>query len=1079
MNIRNIKVIAHYESKLLQRSWMYRLFVVFMILFLCFYVVVGFTDIVNQNQGIAQRMCRIASILPYMLSRILFIFQPLLIVFLACGHLLKGVQTETKEVLFVRALTNGDYILGKAWGMFRAFLFLNVFACLVGIFVVVVINGMNLEIEPYLVSLLLISIPTVIFAIGLSYVVTLLTRNRAVSIILCVGYMGMSMFYWSDVANGVFDLFGFHFPLIGSDITGLPDLGLLIISRTAYLVGGIGLIGVAILLYPRIENDVRHKWPMRLGYACILAVGVGIGFYYYDIQAKREDVRKCYVDLYERYAEIPEVYVDSTGLKVKHEDEKLEVVASLLAHNKNVVTLECIKLYLNPGLHVERIVINDAEVGFKRDRQVVIIDHSMNVDESCLINITYSGNIDERIAYLDVERQEVENARADAKDSPIDGRIGEKFAFLQENQVHLTREILWYPVGTSTCTPSSRFREEEQYGHFVTEIMKSGLVPITQGERIETDSSVLFISDKRLPFVTLTMGNYKHLSTKVDSCFYSIYYYDKKGHDLFIQDFEPLVDTLPWLIRRMVYEAEWGMQGKYLYKRFSFVEVPHTFTTYRRAWKGCSELIAPELVFYGEKRARIDKYRYSYGNQPQDEIAKKINDFRYTVKDPFMPYHSGKGPSIHYWRSLFYGFDAHITSTENNVMGRIMGAWKESYSPFYWLWWKKSNYEKGLFYLRNHSLEQALLDRSLSNALLTEILRIKAYELKSYLLSKLGRLDFAKSVKEFEKKRNFAPLEFEVFIEQLKAEHNVDIEPFYKKWYTSSEAPWFVVGAPYAAVVKLTEEERYKVTFPIRNKSDVDGMITIKMGFGSGEDESYHLIPANSCCEVKLMYERKPVAYELAQDITVSIPGKYSGTLYADAAITSDTVQGVIIVDDNEFLQDKNVIIINCEDKGFSIHNANGRRMLKDWLLSLNKTAEEENDKYISLSDYRIPQWRYMLAPTAYCDSIQSAVIKNRGEGNNYLEWKTIIPKTGTYEVFAWNNELRKYRLPNDSFYEYTALYGNEEEKLELNLNHKNGWYSFGNFKLNEGEEFALRLSDKTDAYLVIGDAIKLEYIED
>lgn len=118
----NIQSVAKYESKLLIRSWFFRVFTV---------LAIGITTLFNFLLFVSEDTygfwiaMSIPSNIPYLILLLLNTGQAVIAIFLASDFLKRDKKLDTSEVFYVRPLSNAEYVIGKIWGNLRVFLLLN------------------------------------------------------------------------------------------------------------------------------------------------------------------------------------------------------------------------------------------------------------------------------------------------------------------------------------------------------------------------------------------------------------------------------------------------------------------------------------------------------------------------------------------------------------------------------------------------------------------------------------------------------------------------------------------------------------------------------------------------------------------------------------------------------------------------------------------------------------------------------------------------------------------------------------------------------------------------------------------
>ena len=115
--LKNIQSVSKYESKLLYRSWFFKVFATLTV------IATIFTAIATLNES--RHVESIPTLLGYSLMLTFNIGQAIVSIFLASEYLKRDKQLDTSEIFYVRPLSNAEYLLGKMWGTIRVFLLLN------------------------------------------------------------------------------------------------------------------------------------------------------------------------------------------------------------------------------------------------------------------------------------------------------------------------------------------------------------------------------------------------------------------------------------------------------------------------------------------------------------------------------------------------------------------------------------------------------------------------------------------------------------------------------------------------------------------------------------------------------------------------------------------------------------------------------------------------------------------------------------------------------------------------------------------------------------------------------------------
>ena len=192
MNFRNISAVSRYERKILFRSWFFRIFSIIALLFL-FSINMGFFGF---HGGIRWTTRAIEANLPYINVLFINVAQAIIAVFLASDFLKRDKKLDTTEVIYTRPVTNGEYVVGKTIGILTLFIGLVVLALLIGLVFNLVRQDVPVTWKAYLFYPLLITLPTLVFIFGLSFLLMIIIRNQAVTFVILLGYIGLTLFYW-------------------------------------------------------------------------------------------------------------------------------------------------------------------------------------------------------------------------------------------------------------------------------------------------------------------------------------------------------------------------------------------------------------------------------------------------------------------------------------------------------------------------------------------------------------------------------------------------------------------------------------------------------------------------------------------------------------------------------------------------------------------------------------------------------------------------------------------------------------------------------------------------------------------
>lgn len=1113
MDLHNINTIAGYEVKLLKRSWLFRIFALLALVGISI-TILGYQTSINRFDTIWPRIA-LSSLMPFCSIYFYNIAQSVIVIFLAGSFLKRDKKLDTAEVIYVRPMSNADYIIGKTWGIVRVFLSLNLISLLITAFFNVLINRSPFDLFPYLFYLFTISLPSLLFILGLSFTAMCLLKNQAVTFIVMLGIIGTVFFYLSDSLYGVFDFFGVNIPAIFSDVTGHADLRLFLLQRFIYLLAGIGLISFTIALVKRLPHKpwktiIVHTLGGILVFAACIA-----GFLYVSYYQHQLNLRNEYIATFSKYADQENVNILTHDLTVAPVDKQLTGKSVIKVVNRHTTPLDKIILYLNPSLEISAIQSQGSPLSFTRENQSVIIDKPVQSGEELTLSIDYQGRISETICYTDVpEKEYLDNSIPETF-----YRFGKRYAWLENTFTLLTPECLWYPVAVPPVNPAAPYQLKKNFtAYTLTVITTDDKTVLSQGDSRKEGDKTLFTNRQPLPGISLTIGDYEKKTLQVDSVDYEILYF--RGHDYFSGFFTILNDTLPAVIRNLKNDIEIASGRDYPFRKFVLAETPAQFATYVRNWKGYTEYVMPEILFIPERgtslRAdfaveirRNEELKRHDQNAP-NETELIINTFRQFIQSAFISENVQYGWN---WDTkyinklnlspLFFAHTGFIHSDEYPVLDIAINALQNSSASTSPRFWGSiiNDQQRANLYLENHSFRTAISDRQLKPEIFYELLKLKSTALKNYINTQMPPEEFNSFLKEFFRNNSFTDIPFETFRREFEERFGIDLTDFIRKWYTEDHSPTLFIKDADANQVIIDEQTRYQVRFKVNNPSDVDAIVTAQIQQGGGqrgggrrggfslainevEPETY-IIPAGEAREIKIISDERPASVTVNTNISHNLPTAHTFNFSKIDNTITDTMAGTSPISPELFKPDPNEIIIDNESPGFRTIESNTRHKLKDIF------QKKEEEKYKNFSPWRVfSKWTAIAADYCYGETISSAVYKTKGSGNNSIEWATELPKDGYYEVSVWNAKMagrmammafgRGHRNDrNERNQTYTLEYDQGKESVTLDLEQEeSGWVSLGNFYLPRGA-VTITLTDKVSGNYVIADAVKFSLVDE
>lgn len=201
ISLKTIQVIALYEAKNLFRSWFFRIFLLISIIILL---------LINVSLFVLPASSRwmyygIPSSIPYLNILLFGIVQSIIGIFMASDFLKYDYKLDTTEVIYVRSMTNTDYVFGKLLGILTVFLGLNIIILIIAFIFNFFFVDVKFIPEVYFLYPVLINLPSLIFIIGLAFMLMIILRNQATTFILLLGYSIITILFLGRKLNHFFD----------------------------------------------------------------------------------------------------------------------------------------------------------------------------------------------------------------------------------------------------------------------------------------------------------------------------------------------------------------------------------------------------------------------------------------------------------------------------------------------------------------------------------------------------------------------------------------------------------------------------------------------------------------------------------------------------------------------------------------------------------------------------------------------------------------------------------------------------------------------------------------------------------
>ncbi len=1111
ISFHNIFSIAKYEITTLLRSWFFRIFAILAMLVLFFFNMV--TMIIGNGGAGEWNMKALPSVIPYVNLLLLNTVQAIIAIFLASDFLKRDKKLDTTDVIYIRSMSNGEYVAGKTLGNLVVFIILNLIILSEALIFNLIAPNISVNWMAYLSYFLIISLPTLVFILGLSFFIMSILKNQAITFILLLGYVAVTIFYLNTKYYFLFDYMAYSIPLLNSDFIGFGNLHAILIHRGMYASFGISFIFLTVSLLKRLPQSPFSNKITLIPAALFFVAGIWLGKMhvssFIDNQQLREKMRLAN----DANLNKPRLKVDNYNLDVNHQGSAIDVTAKLKVSNPQPHAIGDFVFTLNPGFVLNKTTFNGNEINVKRDLNLIEFSgQTIAPGGSAEIEFTYRGSPDEAASYLDIDDKTLQEPY-----KAFLFQVDKRSAMVSPDFVLLTRESNWYPVAGTTFGKQSKQWMQKQFSNFEISVKtKPGLTAISQGKLQKTDGTFKYTNKHNLSQISLVIGDYTEKTDTIDGLAFNLYIHP--GHDYFTKFLTPIKDTIPDLIKETLKDYERKIDLYYPFERFNLIEVPAQFYSYQRVFIGGREQIQPEAVLFPEKGLmineadfegsvkRMEQWGGGRGNNaqttPEEKKIMAFNNFLslFTQESarPDISQSRGEIQVVEkdnplYIFPLFYNKAYYIESEKWPITDRIF----ESYL-------KQSSGQNQMGFMRNfqgmsenEEANLALQDNSFAELLnnpektkiIDNVIQLKGQSLFSIIKRRSGDDAFDDFMFNFLKSIKFKGTTIEDFNARIKAQFNIDLLPFMDQWFNSKSLPGYLIGGIHAVNVLDKDQLKTMVKFKITNAEPTEGIVIAQFRLGGGGGPGRGRFSGNNAETIDKLIsldgnQTKEVSFLLdGTPRGININTLASRNIPSEIRLQLDNIEedkkaipyeGEKIVDNPVKLAEKNEIICDDEDPGFKTPQGNDESLLQQLILGNDQATE----KYIGFTTWRAPRiWKATTNSNFFGKYVRSAHYIKSGDGNKKAIWTMAIPKSGFYQVFTYiakdNLRNRRDNKPPGEF-NYTIDRPEGNENVTLNLKDADeGWNSLGTYNFS-GDSVKVVLSNKSTGDVVVADAIKL-----
>lgn len=1114
ISFHNIFSIAKYEITTLLRSWFFRIFAILAMIILFFFNL-GMMILNNGGAG-SWEMKALPSIIPYVNLLLLNTVQAIIAIFLASDFLKRDKKLDTTDVIYIRSMSNGEYVAGKTLGNLVVFIILNVIILAEALIFNLIAQNVTVDWMAYVKYFLIISLPTLVFILGLSFFVMSVLKNQAITFILLLGYVAVTIFYLNTKYYFLFDYMAYSIPLLNSDFIGFGNLHTILIHRGMYASFGVAFIFLTITLLKRLPQSPFSNKITLIPAILFFGLGIWLGKMHISQFVKSQELRESVRAVNDANMNKVRLKVDSYKMNITHDGNKVEVIARLKVNNPYEKPVSDFVFTLNPGMSLTKTTFNALDINPKRDLNLIEFSgRTLAPGDTAVISFTYQGKPNEAVSFLDVDDKTLEEPN-----KAFLFQVDKRSAMVTPDFVLLTRESNWYPVAGTTFGKQSKQWMEKQFSSYdITVKTKPGLTAISQGKAEKSGETFHFTNKHNLPEVSLVIGDYTEKTDTIDGLPFNLYLHP--GHDYFAKFLEPIKDTIPTLIKETLKDFERSVDLYYPFERFNLVEVPAQFFSYQRILIGGREQIQPETVLFPEKGLmvneadfegsvkRMERWGGGRGNNaettPEEKKIMAFNNFLSSFTQP------SARPNINRTRGeiqveekdnplyvfpLFYNKAYFVESDKWPVTNRIfesylkLSASQDNRMGFMRNFQGMSENEEANLALQDYSFAQ-LLDNPEKTKIIDNVIELKGQSLFSIIKRRAGDDAFDDFMYNFLQSIKFKGSTIDDFNARVEEQFHIDLLPFMNQWFNSKSLPGYLIGGVSAVNVLDGDQLKTMVKFKITNAEATEGIVVVqfRLGGGGGPGRMRFMgggaetvdkligLDGNQTKEVSYLLDGTPRGVTINTLASKNIPSEIMlplGDIEQDPKATP--FEGEKIVDTPVKMAESNEIICDDEDKCFKTTQGSDESLLQRLILGDDQTTE----KYVGFNTWHAPRvWKATTNSSFYGKYIRSAHYIKSGDGSKTATWNFAIPKPGFYQVFSYiskSNNMRGRRDQNRSQGEYNysikSSEGTENRTIELK-DADDGWNNLGTYNFS-GDSVKVVLNNKSSGDVVVADAVKL-----
>ncbi|HEX2969676.1 MAG TPA: hypothetical protein VHO46_11305 [Bacteroidales bacterium] len=1125
----NISTVARYEARTLRRSWFFRLFAAGALFIFTFMNLGVFSPIGEEDWDLIS----IPSSVPLINLYLLNIGQAIVVIFLAADFLKRDKKLDTNEVLYTRSMSNFEYITGKTFGILRLFLGLDIVILSIGLLMNIISTKMKVDIMSYVSYLLIISVPTIIFSLGLAFMMMSVIRNQAVTFLLLLGIAVLDMFYLWFRLGSIFDYMAFGLPIFKSGIVGFDNPEMIFNQRFLYFSLGAAFVFGTVLLFKRLPQSKLHTALATILLLVFTAFSGICAWNTLSFYNKSTETKKLVAETNRKYEDRKFTDILRCDLQIEHKGESIAGKAEITIKNNNEEPIDSYLFSLNPSLKVITAGTLKGESKFKSDFNIIEItpEKALFPGDSDIVTISYYGGINESYCYPDYSDNIKENRYTIAMVN-----VNKRQAFLRDDYALLTPETHWYPVASLNYFPSDPARIKVDFSMYTLKVNEeNGLTAVSQGQMEKSGGQYFFTPENPLTGITLAIGNYKTDTLSVDSIKYFCYYFP--GHDYYKKDLAELKDTIPSMISGIMRELETNFSTPYPFRTLSFVEVPVQFHSYPRQNTQTRAELQPSIVLLPEKLSTLrnagfakrftqQKKQMARSNQVITDKELQIRIFNDFVRNTFIsgedfryvngvalnePVRYRLGPSFYFFKNNFYSTCYPVINTvfESHLQKVAEPQQEDFYNSD-----DLTENDKANLILKDVAFSE-LLKKNPKGDTIRTVVTVKGDWLFSLLRSKAGTEEFNEWFRKYLDNNKFQKIDLIKLNSDILDKFGFEFYPYLNNWFNGKQQPGFIIEDFKCTQVIIDDRTRYQVLFTALNPEPVAGIFNVsfktgeniqKVSAGSGtisvasqgrgmettDISKIVLMGPSEARRIGILLDYEPRTMLINTLFSRNVPGEINIAVNEVLKLKGNTkpFEGDELIASMPLITDPSEIVVDNEDPGFESGDKNDHSPLKK-LLGISR---KEGRNYEKIRTYWVPEiWQPVVQSTYYGKYILSAVYtRPAGTADRKVTWSAPVGKPGFFEVYAFIGKsadrvtVRKGaeedapqsegpRGQDNQYRDQHYRVFHDQGIEEITIDYENaeaGWNNLGRYYIS-GDTAKVELTNESRGKVVIADAVK------